>query len=375
MGTDGGYGYPEDGEGPGARRRSSRRSRSRRHAVTNAQFAAFVAATGHRTEAERVRLVVRLRGPACPTTSRRRARSRARSGGARCTAPRGTTPRARTPTSQGRADHPVVHISWNDAQAFCAWSGTRLPTEAEWEYAARGGLVHRRFPWGDELEPGGEHRMNVFQGRFPERDTGADGFVGTAPVGAFAPNGHGLFQMTGNVWEWTADWFDPGYYARSPRANPPGPQHGDGARHARRLVPLPRLVLQPLPRRRAQLEHAGQLDRQPRVPRRALAIPEVMGYTKIAGMPVITGLYTILLPLLAFALLGSSRHLVVGADSATAAILAAGPDRPRGVRLLGVRRARGHARDPRRRRCCCSRASRAWASSRTSSRGPCSSAS
>ena len=112
------------------------------------------------------------------------------------------------------------------AQAFCAWSGTRLPTEAEWEYAAAGGLQSAVFPWGDELEPDGEHRMNVFQGKFPAENTAADGWVGTAPVDTFAPNGYGLYNMTGNVWEWCADWFDPGYYGRSPRRNPPGPDRG-----------------------------------------------------------------------------------------------------------------------------------------------------
>jgi formylglycine-generating enzyme len=108
-----------------------------------------------------------------------------------------------------RATHPVVHVSWIDALAYCTWAGVRLPTEREWERASRGGLEGRRFPWGDELTPDGEHRMNVFQGRFPSRDSGEDGFVGTAPVTAFAPNGYGLHQTTGNVWEWCADVFDP----------------------------------------------------------------------------------------------------------------------------------------------------------------------
>jgi len=123
----------------------------------------------------------------------------------------------------------VVHVSWNDAHAFCAWAEARLPTEAEWEYAARGGRVRCRYPWGDELEPGGEYRMNVFQGAFPAHNTLADGYAGTAPVGAFAPNGYGLHQMTGNVWEWTADWFDRAYYRVSPRRCPQGPPVG-GAR-------------------------------------------------------------------------------------------------------------------------------------------------
>jgi formylglycine-generating enzyme required for sulfatase activity len=111
-----------------------------------------------------------------------------------------------------RLDHPVIHVSWNDAQAFCRWTGTRLPTEAEWEYAARGGTSGCRFPWGDDLEPGGEHRMNVFQGTFPLENTVA--------------NGYGVFQMTGNAWEWTADWFDPAHYTRSARVDPAGPPHG-----------------------------------------------------------------------------------------------------------------------------------------------------
>ena len=122
------------------------------------------------------------------------------------------------------ADHPVTHVSWNDAQAFCSWSGTRLPTEAEWEYAARGGRPGSVFPWGDELEPGGEHRMNVFQGTFPADNTLEDGYAGTAPVDSFAPNDFGLYNTTGNVWEWCADWFDPAYYASSDGRDPTGPE-------------------------------------------------------------------------------------------------------------------------------------------------------
>jgi formylglycine-generating enzyme required for sulfatase activity len=126
----------------------------------------------------------------------------------------------------GRLEHPAVHVSHNDALAYCAWAGVRLPTEAEWEFAARGGLVGCAFPWGDELEPGGEHRMNVWQGDFPVLNTAEDGYLGTAPVDAFAPNGYGLHNTTGNVWEWTADWFDTGWYGRAPARSPVGPESG-----------------------------------------------------------------------------------------------------------------------------------------------------
>ncbi len=125
-----------------------------------------------------------------------------------------------------RDDHPVVQVSWRDADAFCQWSGARLPTEAEWEFAARGGLDGAAFPWGDELLPNGEHRMNVWQGTFPTQNTSDDGFVGTAPVATFAPNGFGLYNMTGNVWEWCSDWYDPNYYAVSARVDPTGAPGG-----------------------------------------------------------------------------------------------------------------------------------------------------
>ena len=101
-----------------------------------------------------------------------------------------------------RKDHPVVHVSWNDALSYCNWSGKRLPSELEWEIAARGGLIQKRYPWGNELTPNGEHLCNIWQGSFPKNNTISDGFLSTAPVNSFKPNGYGLYNMTGNVWEW-----------------------------------------------------------------------------------------------------------------------------------------------------------------------------
>lgn len=122
-----------------------------------------------------------------------------------------------------RSDHPVVHICWLDAKAYADWAGKRLPTEAEWEYAARGGRANETFHWGNELTPDGKWRQNVWQGEFPYENKNLDGFATTAPVGSFPPNGFGLSDMAGNVWEWCADWYMPDYYASSPRRNPQGP--------------------------------------------------------------------------------------------------------------------------------------------------------
>lgn len=125
-----------------------------------------------------------------------------------------------------RPDHPVVHVSWNDAVAYCQWAGRRLPTEAEWEYAARGGLDRKKFPWGDEAVDDGGWRANIFQGVFPADNSCDDGFLTTAPAGHFAPNGYGLHQMIGNVWEWCADWFHPETYRHDATRDPRGPSGG-----------------------------------------------------------------------------------------------------------------------------------------------------
>jgi formylglycine-generating enzyme len=111
--------------------------------------------------------------------------------------------------NSGRADHPVTHVAYDDAEAYCEWAGGRLPSEAESEYAARGGLDGAVFAWGDEQHPGGELMANFWQGDFPWRNVGANGWRGTTPVGLFPPNGYGLLDVTGNVWEWTADYYSP----------------------------------------------------------------------------------------------------------------------------------------------------------------------
>lgn len=131
-----------------------------------------------------------------------------------------------------RLDHPVVHIAWADAQAYARWADARLPTEAEWEYAARGGRDGAEFAWGDEMKPAGEHMANTFQGPFPHANSADDGYQATSPVGTYPANGYGLYDMSGNVWEWVSDWFSPTHYrersaATDPVENPPGAAEGD----------------------------------------------------------------------------------------------------------------------------------------------------
>ncbi len=267
VGDESAWSYPGDGEAP-VHDAELASFRIDARAVTNRQFAAFVDATGWETDAERFGWSFVFGGllpdEFPPTRGVEGAPWWRQVMGADWRHPEG--PQSDLAGGAGRADHPVVHVSWHDATAYCAWSGTRLPTEAEWEVAARGGLAGQPFPWGDQLEPDGAHRMNVFQGEFPGGNTGADGYLGTAPVDAFEPNGYGLYNMTGNVWEWCADWLDVGYYASAPVLAPAGPADGHGPGPAGRLLPVPRLVLPALPGLGPVRERAGQLDGQRGLP-------------------------------------------------------------------------------------------------------------
>jgi formylglycine-generating enzyme len=224
MGTEDAEGFRADGEGP-VRAVVLKPFQIDPVAISNARFADFIQSAGYVTEAERYGWSFVFAGllpdnfP--PTRGAGDAPWWRQVFGADWRHPEG-------PSSfvKGREDHPVVHVAFSDALAYCRWAGVRLPTEAEWEYAARGGLKQARFPWGDELTPDGQHRCNVWQGRFPTVNTLDDGFLGTAPVDAYEPNGFGLFNVSGNVWEWCADWFSPQFHRTGPRQDPTGPSSG-----------------------------------------------------------------------------------------------------------------------------------------------------
>jgi formylglycine-generating enzyme required for sulfatase activity len=203
--------------------------------VTNAQFAAFIAATGYKTVAERgldkkdyPDLPPEALVPGSMVFHEPPKNARIRMDvtewwryvpGADWRHPDGPGS-----SIEGKDNHPVVHIAYSDAEAYAKWLGRSLPTEAEWEYAARGGLNGKEFAWGDEQSPQGQWMANSWQGFFPFDDDKSDGYHGTAPVGCFPPNGYGLYDMIGNVWEWATDWYQPGHKFADGEVDPKGPE-------------------------------------------------------------------------------------------------------------------------------------------------------
>jgi formylglycine-generating enzyme required for sulfatase activity len=197
--------------------------------VTNEQFARFAEATGYVTDAEKIGNAIVFDVEGCG--NRDQDKELALRGFRLVNKADWRHPEGPGSSIVQRMSHPVVQVSWNDAVAYARWAAKRLPTEAEWEYAARAGGKDVKFGCGNELKKDGKWLCNIWQGDFPRRNAGEDGFLGTAPVGSFPANAVGLHDMAGNAWEWCADWYDERYYAWSPRDNPQGAEFSKCAAH------------------------------------------------------------------------------------------------------------------------------------------------
>ena len=227
MGTESEEGFSLDGEGP-VREVTLGSFYIDRYPVTNRGFREFVKAQDYKTEAERFGWSFVFHNQLPPERYGKIIDDTVAGHEWWCKVDGADWRHPEGPDSSidARLDHPVTHVSWTDAAGYARWAGKRLPSEAEWEMAARGGLEQKTYAWGDELTPGGKHLCNIWQGEFPSRDTGEDGYKGPCPVDAFAANGFGLSSMTGNVWEWCGDWFHPDYQVTATRHNPVGPPRG-----------------------------------------------------------------------------------------------------------------------------------------------------